>query len=85
FGRYSDELVLFFTNAAERINDIFDDPAGLGGDVNTMTATQRVAAKTALLEARRIAELAVDLADADQERAAVTEWKRLFNNRMPNP
>lgn len=85
FGRYSDELVLFFTNAAERINDAFDDPAGLGGDVNTMTAAQRIAAKNALLEARHIAELAVDLADGNQERAAVTEWKRLFNNRMPNP
>lgn len=85
FGRFSDELVLFFTNAAERIDEQFDDPAGLGGNVNTMSATQRILARNALLEARSIAELAVDLADEGQERAAVTEWRRLFGNRMPNP
>lgn len=85
FGTYADELVLFFTNAAERINDTFNDPAGLGGDVNNMTATQRMLAKTALLDARSIAERAVDLADDGHERAAVTEWRKLFGNRMPNP
>ena len=85
FGEYADELVLFFANAADRINDTFDDPAGLGGDVNTMTTTQRLLAKNALLEARAIAERAVDLADDGQGRAAVTEWRKLFGNRMPNP
>lgn len=85
FGTYADELVLFFTNAADRINGTFTDPAGLGGDVNNMTPTQRLLAKTALLQARSIAERAVDLADDGQERAAVTEWRKLFGNRMPNP
>jgi len=85
FINYSDELVNFFVNAAERIDQKFDDPAGLGGDVNTMTATQRALAKSALLEARAIAERAVDLADDGQERAAVAEWQKLFGRRMPNP
>jgi hypothetical protein len=85
FGTFADELVLFFTNAAERINEAFDDPAGLGGDVNTMNATKRIRAKAALLEACAIAERAVDLADNGQERASVTEWRKLFGNRMPSP
>lgn len=84
FGTYADELVLFFANAAERINDAFNDPAGMGGDVNTMTAAQRMLARTALLQARSIAERAADLADDGHERAAVTEWRKLFGNRMPN-
>jgi predicted nucleotidyltransferase len=84
FGKYSDELVWFFANAAARIDDVFSDPAGLGGDVNTMSAAQRQEAKAALLEAQRIAERAVDLADAGQERSAVAEWRKLFRNRMPN-
>lgn len=85
FGKYSDELAWFFANAAARIDDSFLDPAGLGGDVNTMSVSQRMAAKAALLEAKQIAERAGDLADAGHERAAVTEWRKLFSNRMPNP
>lgn len=85
FGTFADELVLFFTNAADRIDEAFDDPAGLGGNVNTMTATQRIQANAALLRARATAERAVDLADNGKERAAVTEWRKLFGNRMPNP
>jgi hypothetical protein len=85
FGRFSDELVFFFANGANRINDAFDDPAGLGGDVNTMNASQRILAKQALEDARRVAENAVDLADEGQERAAVKEWQKLFGKRMPNP
>ena len=39
----------------------------------------------ALDQARAIAELAVDLEDEDQERAAYDEWKKLFGNRMTKP
>lgn len=85
YGFHSDELVFFFANAADRINGVFDDPAGLGGDVNTMTASQRAEAQQALRDARRIAERAVDLVDAGSERAAVKEWQKLFGTRMPNP
>ncbi|MBV9163877.1 MAG: nucleotidyltransferase domain-containing protein [Pseudonocardiales bacterium] len=86
FGRYQDEIVLFLATAAERIDDVWPDPAGLGGDVNTvMNATQKRTATDALLRARAIAERAVDLEDDGQERTAYDEWKELFGDRMTRP
>lgn len=83
FGRYQDEIVLFLATAAERIDEQWDDPAGLGGDVNTVMNTgQKLAAAAALRDAQEIAERAVDLEDDGQERAAYEEWKKLFGNRM---
>lgn len=86
FGTYQDELVTFFATAADRIHEPFDDPAGLGGNVNIlMGATELNAAEQALRWAQHIAETAVDLEDEGQERAAVEKWRELFGNRMPRP
>jgi hypothetical protein len=86
FGRYQDELVLFLATAADRLDDQWDDPAGLGGDVNTvMSPGEKVAAAAALRGAQAIAERAVDLEDDRQERAAYDEWKKLFGSRMTRP
>ena len=86
FGRYQDEIVLFLATAAERIDQVWPDPAGLGGDVNTiMTAGQKASAAAALRRAERSAERAVDLEDAGEERAAYEEWKKLFGDRMTRP
>jgi len=85
-GRYQDEIVLFLATAADRIDETWLDPADLGGDVNTvMTAAQKRAAARALRDAQRIAELAVDLEDEGQDRAAYTQWKKLFGDRMTQP
>jgi len=85
-GRYQDEIVLFLATAADRINETWLDPAELGGDVNTvMTPAEKRAAAAALREAQRIAERAVDLEDDGQDRAAYTEWKKLFGDRMTRP
>jgi hypothetical protein len=85
-GRYQDEIVLFLATAADRIDEVWLDPAGLGGDVNTvMTSTEKRAAASALRQAQAIAERAVDLEDDDQERAAYDEWKKLFGDRMTRP
>lgn len=86
FGRYQDEIVLFLATAAERIDEQWDDPAGLGGDVNTvMSPSQKLTAAARLRDAQAIAERAVDLEDDGQERAAYDEWKKLFGNRMTRP
>jgi hypothetical protein len=86
FGRYQDEIVLFLATAAERIDEQWVDPAGLGGDVNTvMSPSQKLAAAVALRDAQAIAERAVDLEDDGQERAAYDEWKKLFGNRITRP
>ena len=86
FGRYQDELALFLATAAERIDQQWPDPAGLGGDVNTvMSQAQKQAAAAALRSAQETAERAIDLEDDGQERAAYDEWKKLFGNRMTRP
>lgn len=85
-GRYQDEIVLFLATAADRIDEVWLDPAGLGGNVNTvMTAAQKRAAADALRGAQRIAERAVDLEDDGQDRAAYGEWKKLFGDRITQP
>ncbi|MEH1126474.1 CBASS oligonucleotide cyclase [Micromonospora sp. CPCC 206061] len=85
-GRYQDEIVLFLATAADRIDETWLDPAGLGGDVNTvMTSADKRAAARALRDAQCIAEVAVDLEDEEQDRAAYAQWKRLFGDRMTQP
>lgn len=86
FGRYQDEIVLFLATAADQIDRPWPDPAGLSDDVNTvMTTGQKAAAARALRGAQVLAERAVDLEDAGQERAAYDEWKRLFGDRLMRP
>jgi len=86
FGRYQDEIVLFLATAAERIDEQWDDPAGLGGDVNSvMGPAEKLAAAAALHGAQAIAERAVDLEDDWQDHAADDEWKKLFGSCMSRP
>jgi len=85
FGEYPEEIRWFLATAAERIYDVWPDPAGLGPDVNTLSASERSTAAAALIEALAVAESAIDLAAAGQERAAVEQWRELFGWRMPRP
>ncbi len=86
FGACSDELIVFFANAADRVEGPWPDPAGLGPDVNSsMSAAEAAVAATKLREAQAIAERAADLADAGEEKAAVEEYRKLFGRRMPRP
>jgi hypothetical protein len=85
FGRYQDEIVWFLATAADEFDRDWPDPAGLGPDVNTMSANARKVARTSFVDAQLIAERAVWLEDDSQERAAVEEWRKLFGWRMPRP
>jgi Second Messenger Oligonucleotide or Dinucleotide Synthetase domain len=86
FGRYQDELALFLATATEQLDQEWPDPAGLGGDVNTvMSPAQELAAQAVLRSAQVTAERAIDLEDDGQERAAYDEWKKLFGDRMTRP
>jgi len=86
FGRYQDEMRWFLASAADRITDVWPDPAGLGPDVNSsMTSAEKQHAAVALREALAIAETAIRLEDDGHERAAVEEWRKLFGWRMPRP
>ena len=83
-GHFQDEIVLFLANAAERVEDEWPDPAGLGPDVNSsMSTMEKRAASGRLREALAIAERAVDLEDEGQHATAISEWRRLFGDRMP--
>ncbi|NKB90542.1 MAG: nucleotidyltransferase [Acidobacteria bacterium] len=85
FGRYQDEIVWFLATAADEFDRAWPDPAGIGPDVNTMSERDRRTASTAFQEAQQIAERAVWMEDNGQEKAAVEEWRRLFDWRMPRP
>lgn len=85
FGRYQDEVRWFLANAIDAIQQSWPDPAGLGPDVNTMSAPERTAAAAVLTDALKIAEHAILLEDDKQDRAAVEQWRRLFGWRMPRP
>src|SRR6266566_238047 len=77
FGRYQDELRWFLASAVEGVCRGWADPAGIGPDVNSMSAAQRKSASAALADSLRIAEQAIELEDDGQERAAVESWRRL--------
>lgn len=86
FGRYQDEISWFLANAAEQITSDWPDPGEIGPVVNgTMSLAERSAAAQTLTEWQHIAEKAVRLEDAGQDRAAVEEWRKLFGSRMPRP
>jgi len=86
FGRYQDEIRWFLATAADRIEEDWPDPAGIGPAVNErMTGSARRQARSALQSWLEIAEEAVRLEDDGQERASVEEWRRLFGWRMPRP
>jgi hypothetical protein len=86
FGRYQDEIKLFLATAAERITEDWADPAGIGPTVNgIMSGAERRAAAQTLTEWQRIAEKAIRLEDAGQDQAAYSEWRKLFDWRMPRP
>ena len=85
FGRYQDEVRWFLASAAEAIYRPRPDPAGLGPDVNTLSASQRQAVASKFDRALAVAEDAVQLEDDGQERAAVEHWRPLFGWRMPGP
>jgi SMODS domain-containing protein len=85
FGSFQDELTWFFAAAADEVLRDWGDPVGIGPGVNTMRLAARERAADALRAAQQIAETAVWLEDEGKERAAVEEWRKLFNWRMPRP
>ena len=86
FGRYQDEVNWFLATAAERVTEDWPDPARVGPAVNeTQSAAERRAAAETLAGWQRVAEEAIRLEDAGEERAAYEKWRSLFGARMPRP
>lgn len=86
FGRYRDEIRFFLASVADRIVEDWEDPVGIGPDVNEGIGMER--RQELQLVVRRwlaVAEEALLVENEGKERAAVEVWRELFGWRMPRP
>ncbi len=83
-GIYSREMQAFFYTLADRIREDWPDPAGLGPDVSdSMNASERNAARQALLDAERLAASAIRLEREGRNGDALQAWRNLFGKLFP--
>jgi Second Messenger Oligonucleotide or Dinucleotide Synthetase domain len=75
-GDYRRELKAFFASAADRIGEVWPEPAGLGPPVSDgMNAAERQMAKKALLEAEENVTYAIRLANQNKNGDALRVWR----------
>lgn len=83
-GRFDYELQAFFAALADRVQDEWPDPAGLGTPVSDSMDEQRKArAKELLQAASREASNAIHLARKGQNGEALKAWRLLFGPKFP--
>jgi predicted nucleotidyltransferase len=83
-GRFEYEFQGMFATFAERIFDVWPDPAGLGPPVSDMmTTTEKETASHALKNAERKATLAIDLVRQGKNGDALRAWRALFGPKFP--
>lgn len=83
-GRYDHEIQGCFTTLADRILDIWPDPAGLGPAIsNDMDAARKRRARELLMAASREATLAIDHVRRGRNGEALRAWRELFGPRFP--
>lgn len=83
-GDFPYEFQGFFATLADRIDESWPDPAGLGPPVSdTMNATERSAAKQALRTAQQMIGEAIRLSRAGQNGEALRKYRELFGDRFP--
>jgi len=83
-GDFPYEFLAFFATAADRIDENWPDPAGLGPPVSdSMNATERAAAKRALTEAHNMMREAIELSRAGQNGDALRKYRDLFGDFFP--
>lgn len=83
-GRFDYEIQAFFAALADRIQDEWPDPAGLGTPVSDSMDEQRKArAKELLQAASREASNAIHLARKGQNAEALKAWRSLFGPKFP--
>ena len=86
FGRYRDEIRFFLASVADRIVGDWEDPVGLGPEVNAGVGIERrQELSEVVLGWLAVAEEALLLENEGKERAAVEVWRELFGWRMPRP
>lgn len=83
-GSFAREMQAFFHALADRIDETWPDPAGLGPAVSdSMDASRRANAKTALLQAGQAATAAIQLARAGKNGDALKAWRMLLGPLFP--
>ena len=83
-GSYAREIQAFFHALADRVDEAWPDPAGLGPDVSdNMDETKCAKAKLALLDAGRVATDAIRLAREGKNGDALKAWRGLFGPLFP--
>jgi hypothetical protein len=83
-GDFPYEFMSFFATMADRIDQKWADPAGLGPPISdTMNLSERAAAKHALTEAHQMVREAIQLSRAGQNGAALQKYRDVFGNRFP--
>ena len=82
-GDYRYEVKGFFSSAAERVFDVWPDPAGLGPDVSMrMNAQEKQAAQTALRSAADQCLRAIQLEKAGKVGEALRVWQGVFGSQF---
>lgn len=83
-GRFDYELQAMFATLADRIKDVWPDPAGLGSPINDgMDAARKERAQQLLMAASRDASNAIHLARKGQNGEALKAWRSLFGPKFP--
>lgn len=83
-GRFDYEIEAMFATLADRIFDVWPDPAGLGPPIsNGMDTARKQRARDLLLAASRDARTAINLAQQGRNGDALKAWRSLFGPKFP--
>jgi len=83
-GDFPYEFMTYFATAADRIDEPWADPAGLGPTVNdTMTASDKIKAKQALTNAHHKIREAIQLSRTGRSGDALRAYRELFGAYFP--
>lgn len=83
-GDFAYEMQGFFHSLADRINETWNDPANLGPPVSdSMDASRREAARSALLDAGRATAHAIQLARSGKNGDSLKAWREIFGPLFP--
>lgn len=83
-GSFDREMQGLFSTLADRINDVWPDPAGLGPPIsNGMDAARKMRAGNLLRAAAREATLAIDHTRNGRNGEALRAWRALFGPKFP--
>lgn len=83
-GDFPYEFMSYFATAADRIDEAWPDPAGLGPPVNdTMTASDKSKAKQALTDAHHKIRDAIQLSRTGRSGDALRAYRELFGPYFP--